>query len=92
MDVVCRLNLFNFGSSYKVFGTQGEETFKFKSKCLTVQEMILVLYILIIVALILVFSFRNLINSFWYSLKIPGPPALPLLGNFLLFINKSPSG
>lgn len=31
-------------------------------------------------------------NALWFSRKLPGPPALPIIGNALLFINKSPTG
>lgn len=49
---------------------------------------------LILVAIVLyaLRNFYDIIHAFWLSLKIDGPPAFPIIGNALLFVNKTPAG
>lgn len=55
--------------------------------------MLLFLSVLLatIVAYILRFHYE-LLRAFYLSLKMTGPPALPIIGNGLLFINNSSAG
>lgn len=56
-------------------------------------KMFLCLVVLLatVVAFFLKFHYEY-IHAFFLSLKIDGPPALPIIGNGLLFINNSSSG
>lgn len=44
-----------------------------------------------IIAYILWFHYE-FVHAFYLSLKITGPPALPIIGNGLLFLNNSSAG
>lgn len=53
------------------------------------------MWLLVILVTTVLFALRyyyDSIHAFWLSLKIDGPPALPILGNALMFINKTPAG
>lgn len=47
---------------------------------------------LALVALYFLRFHYDFIRAFFMSLKVDGPPAYPILGNGLLFFNKSASG
>lgn len=44
-----------------------------------------------VVAYILRFHY-SIVHAFYLSLKIDGPPALPIIGNGLLFLNNTSAG
>lgn len=49
--------------------------------------------VLLATILFYLFKFRyDLVHQWYLALKIPGPFALPLIGNGLLFLNRSPTG
>lgn len=52
-------------------------------------------YLGVFLATIIFYLFRfhyDLVHQWYLSLKIPGPTALPIIGNGLLFLNRSPTG
>lgn len=53
-------------------------------------------YLGVLLATIIFYLFKfhyDLVRQWYMALKIPGPvPALPLIGNGLLFLNRSPTG
>lgn len=50
------------------------------------------LFLLMIFVLYILRFYYDLIRAFFLSLKINGPPALPIIGNGLLFINNTSAG
>lgn len=53
------------------------------------------LFLSVLLAAIVTYLLRfhyELIRAFYFSLKMEGPPALPLIGNGLLFINNDSAG
>lgn len=48
--------------------------------------------LLAIIGLYFLRYYYDYIRAFLLSLKIDGPPALPIIGNGLLFVNKTPAG
>lgn len=47
---------------------------------------------LTIIVLYIIRFYYDLIHAFWLSIKLNGPPALPIIGNGLLFFNKTSAG
>lgn len=54
-------------------------------------HLVLGVIVVAIFAYICAFHYKYM-RAFYLSLKICGPPALPLLGNGLLFMNKTSAG
>lgn len=48
--------------------------------------------ILVTVAVYALRYFYDTIRAFWIARNIDGPPGLPIIGNALLFVNKTPAG
>lgn len=48
--------------------------------------------ILVTVAVYTLRYFYDTIHAFWIARNINGPPGLPIIGNALLFVNKTPAG
>lgn len=52
-------------------------------------------YVGVLLATIIFYFLRfhyDLVHQWYLSLKIPGPIALPIIGNGLLFLGRSPTG
>lgn len=55
----------------------------------------MLLFLGVLLATIIVYLLRfhyEFVHAFYLSLKITGPPAYPIIGNGLLFINNSSAG
>lgn len=48
--------------------------------------------ILVTIAVYLLRHIYDTIRAFWIARNIDGPPGLPIIGNALLFVNKTPAG
>lgn len=51
-----------------------------------------VLYFITVFVISILLLVKQFGNALWYSMKLPGPPALPIVGNGLLFLNKTAAG
>lgn len=60
---------------------------------ISIQKMFLFLGVLLATFIAYIFWFHyEFVHAFYLSLKISGPPALPIIGNGLLFINNTSAG
>lgn len=56
-------------------------------------KMLLFLGVFLVTTLVYILRFHyELVHAFYLSLKISGPPALPIIGNGLLFLNNTSAG
>lgn len=57
------------------------------------KKMFLILGVIVVTLIAFICAFHyKFIHTFYLSLKIDGPPALPFIGNGLLFFNNTSSG
>lgn len=55
--------------------------------------MFLFLGVFLVTIIVYILRFHyEIVHAFYLSLKIDGPPALPIIGNGLLFLNNSSAG
>lgn len=82
----------NYESFYFVCFLSLLQPFSASYLLITMSLIIETLFLSGIVLLVLFASGLINVRKLYYSLKLPGPIPLPILGNGLLFLNKSPAG